>query len=94
MYKKISCIALITLLASCSSMPTESAKKDKEESDKHLGVKGIKEFETDPAVVLRETNKVKCQEARMDMVDAEAKGDVGEVRLVKARLQKYCVPDE
>ncbi|MEO9947024.1 MAG: hypothetical protein ABJH28_09345 [Paraglaciecola sp.] len=94
MYKKISCITLLILLTSCSSMTSESTNKDKDESDKHLGVNGMKEFETDPAVVLRETNKVKCQEARMDMVDAEAKGDVGEVRLVKARLQKYCVPDE
>ncbi|WP_133470191.1 hypothetical protein [Paraglaciecola marina] len=94
MYKKISCITLLILLTSCSTMTSESTKKDKDESDKHLGVNGMKEFETDPTVVLRETNKVKCQEARMDMVDAEAKGDVGEVRLVKARLQKYCVPDE
>ncbi|MEP0355954.1 MAG: hypothetical protein ABJH06_18485 [Paraglaciecola sp.] len=94
MYIKITCFTLLLLLTSCSTVTSDSVTKNKEDSDQQLGVNGIKEFEKDLTVVLRETNKVKCQAARMDMVDAEANGDVGEVRLVKTQLQKYCVPNE
>ncbi|MFT2090244.1 hypothetical protein [Paraglaciecola sp. 2405UD69-4] len=95
MYIKTTILAFVILFAGCAAHHEPShGKKAEKGSEDYLGENGIKEYETDPAVVLRRTNKVKCQEARMDMVDAESKRDEGEIRLVKARLQKYCIADE
>ena len=87
MYKTISLVTAVILLAGCSANMAEPNNKEPASEETFDQRKHQSEL-------VKQANKVKCQDARMDMVDAEAKGNVGEIQLVKARLQKFCVAED
>lgn len=91
--KTLVVMIFVTVLAACQSKVegpydgSPNGAKNSEQSE------GLSEYEKQQALT-KQANKIKCQDARMDMVDAEAQGDVNMIRLVKARLIRYCEPDE
>jgi hypothetical protein len=91
----IICTFSLTLLA-CSANQTLTNEKEKRPEDKgeYSGVEGAIQKQKDQAYLINQANKVKCQDARLDLVDAEAEGDINMIRRVKARLQKLCVIEE
>jgi len=94
---KIFIISAFTLtLAACSVYQAPPYEKNKRPDDKgqYSGVEGVVQKQKDEAYLANEANKFKCQDARLDLVDAEAEGDINMVRRVKVRLQKLCVIEE
>lgn len=90
----VSAISLTFVACGAHRAAPYDKNKSPEERENYAGVEGMKQYQKDQDALIKQANKIKCQDARMDFVDAEAKGDVGEVRLVKARLQKYCAEEE
>jgi hypothetical protein len=91
---KILIVSAFTLtLVACGAHQAPPYKKDKRPKDQseYSGVEGVVQKQKDQAYLANEANKFKCQDARLDLVDAEAGGDINMVRRVKARGQKLCV---
>ena len=91
---KILIVSAFTLiLAACSAHQSPLYEKDKRPQDpsEYSGVEGTIQKQKDQAYLSNQANKFKCQDARLDLVDAEAEGDMNIVRRVKARVQKLCV---
>jgi hypothetical protein len=82
----------LTLIA-CGSHQAPPYEKDKRPQDRgqYSGVEGVVQKQKDEAYLANEANKFKCQDARLDLVDAEGEGDINMIRRVKARVQKLCV---
>jgi hypothetical protein len=93
MNKIIIVSACTLILVACSAYQAPSYEKNKRPQDQaeYSGVKGVIQKQRDEAYLANEANKFKCQDARLDLVEAEAEGDINMVRRVKARLQKLCV---
>ena len=53
----------------------------------------MKQQQKDQATLTKEANKLKCQDARLDLVEAEGEGDINMIRQVKARVQRLCVTE-
>ena len=85
--------ALTFTLVACGSHQAPSYEKDKRPEDRgqYSGIGGLIQQQKDQAYLANEDNKFKCQDARLDLVDAEAEGDTNMIRRVKARVQKRCV---
>ena len=84
-----------TLIA-CGSHQAPPYEKDKrpQEPGQYSGVAGVIQKQKDEAYQANEANRFKCQDARLDLVDAEAEGDINMIRRVKVRVQKLCVIDQ
>ncbi|WP_158967517.1 hypothetical protein [Paraglaciecola sp. L3A3] len=39
---------------------------------------------------LNKMRKIKCQDAKLDLVEAEASKNIAQINLVTKRIQKYC----
>ena len=94
---KICIISVFTLtLAACGSHQAPSYEKDKRPEDRgeYTGVEGSIQKQKDQAYLTNQANKLKCQDSRLDLVDAEAEGDINMIRQVKARVQKNCVGEK
>ena len=90
-------LSVFTLtLVACGSHQAPPYEKEKrpEDREQYSGVEGSIQKQKDQAYLINQANKVKCQDARLDLVDAEAEGDINMIRRVKARLQKLCVIEE
>ena len=85
----------LTLIA-CSSHQAPPYEKDKrpQDRDQYSGIEGVIQKQKDEAYLANEANRFKCQDSRLDLVDAEAEGDINMVRRVKVRVQKLCVIDQ
>lgn len=95
--KKILIISAFTLtLVACGAHRAPPYEKEKRPEDRgqYSGVEGSIQKQKDQAYLTNQANKLKCQDARLDLVDAEAEGDINMVRRVKARLQKLCVVEK
>lgn len=95
--KKLLFVSVFTLtLVACGSHRAPPYEKDKRPEDRteYSGVEGSIQKQKDQAYMANQANKLKCQDARLDLVDAEAEGDINMVRQVKARVQKLCVGDK
>ena len=81
------------MLVACSAHRTASYENDESAQDRgqYSGVEGVIQKQKDQAYLTNQANKLKCQDARLDLVDAEATGDSHMIRRVKARVQKFCV---
>lgn len=87
-------ISVFTLTTvACSSHQAPPYEKDKRPEDRgqYTGVAGSIQKQKDQAYLTNQANKLKCQDSRLDLVDAEAEGDINMIRQVKARVQKNCV---
>jgi len=94
---KLLIVSAFTLtLAACSAHRAPPYEKDKrpEDRDQYSGVEGMKQYQKDQNSLIKQANQIKCQDTRMDFVDAEAAGDESLVRQVKVRLQKYCIEED
>jgi hypothetical protein len=92
--KKIFIVSAFTLtLVACGARQAPPYEKDKRPKDRgqYSGVEGVIQKQKDQAYLIKEANKFKCQDARLDLVDAQAQADTNIVRRVKARVQKLCV---
>jgi hypothetical protein len=85
-------VFVLTLVA-CGSHQAPPYEKDKRPEDRgqYTGVAGSIQKQKDQAYQTNQANKLKCQDSRLDLVDAEAEGDINMIRQVKARVQKNCV---
>ncbi|MBU3004409.1 hypothetical protein [Paraglaciecola arctica] len=95
--KKLLFVSVFTLtLVACGSHRAPPYEKDKRPEDRteYSGVEGSIQQQKDQAYLAIQANKLKCQDARLDLVDAEAEGDINMIRQVKARVQKLCVGDK
>lgn len=95
--KKLLFVSVFTLtLVACGSHRAPPYEKDKRPEDRteYSGVEGSIQKQKDQAYMANQANKLKCQDARLDLVDAEAEGDINMIRQVKARVQKLCVGDK
>ncbi len=94
---KIFIISAFTLtLVACGAHRAPPYEKEKRPEDRgqYSGVEGVIQKQKDQAYLANEANKFKCQDARLDLVDAEAEGDINMIRRVKARVQKLCVVEK
>jgi hypothetical protein len=92
--KKIIIVSIFTLtLVACGAHRAPPYEKDKRPEDRgqYSGVAGVVQKQKDQAYLANEANKFKCQDARLDLVDAEAEGDINMIRSVKVRVQKLCI---
>ena len=91
---RIFMVSVFTLtLVGCASHQAPAYEKDKRPEDRgqYTGVEGSIQKQKDRAYLTNQANKLKCQDSRLDLVDAEADGDINMIRQVKARVQKNCV---
>jgi hypothetical protein len=91
---KIFIVSVFTLtLVACGSHQAPPYEKDKRPEDRgqYTGIEGSIQKQKDQAYMANQANKLKCQDSRLDLVDAEAEGDINMIRQVKARVQKNCV---
>jgi hypothetical protein len=88
--------AFTLMLVACSAQQAPPYEKDKrpEVRGEYSGVEGSIQKQKDQAYMAKEANKFKCQDARLDLVDAEAEGDINMIRRVKVRVQKLCVGEK
>jgi predicted metal-dependent phosphoesterase TrpH len=87
-------VSVFTLtLVACGSHQAPPYEKDKRPEDRgdYSGVEGSIQKQKDQAYMANQANKLRCQDSRLDLVDAEAEGDINMIRQVKARVQKNCV---
>lgn len=94
---KIFIVSVITLaLIACGSHQAPPYEKDKRPEDRgqYSGVEGVIQKQKDQAYLSNQANKLKCQDSRLDLVDAEAEGDINMIRQVKARVQKNCIGEK
>jgi len=90
-------LSVFTLtLVACGSHQAPPYEKDKRPEDRgqYSGVEGSIQKQKDQAYKTNQANKLRCQDSRLDLVDAEAEGDVNLIRRVKARVQKDCVVEK
>jgi len=95
--KKIFIVSALTLtLAACGSHQAPPYEKEKrpEDREQYSGVEGSIQKQKDQAYMDNQANKLRCQDSRLDLVDAEAEGDINMIRQVKARVQKNCVVEK
>jgi hypothetical protein len=85
--------ALTLTLVACGSHQAPAYEKDKRPKDRgqYTGIEGVIQKQKDQAYLTNQANQLKCQDSRLDLVDAEAEGDINMIRRVKARVQKNCV---
>jgi predicted metal-dependent phosphoesterase TrpH len=91
---KIIILSIFTLtLVACGSYQAPAYEKEKRPEDRgqYTGVEGSIQKQKDQAYMANQANKLRCQDSRLDLVDAEAEGDINMIRQVKARVQKNCV---
>ena len=91
---KIFIVSAFTLiLIACSAQQASPYETDKRPKDReqYSGIEGVVQKQIDQAYMANEANKFKCQDARLDLVDAEAEGDINMIRRVKVRVQTLCV---
>ncbi|PKG93368.1 hypothetical protein [Paraglaciecola sp. MB-3u-78] len=91
---KIFIVSALTLtLVACGSHQAPAYETDKRPEDRgeYTGVAGVVQKQKDQAYMANQANKLRCQDSRLDLVDAEAEGDINMIRQVKARVQKNCV---
>jgi hypothetical protein len=91
---KIFIVSALTLtLVACGSHQAPAYEKEKrpEDREQYTGVEGVIQKQKDQAYLTQQANKLKCQDSQLDLVDAEAEGDVNMIRQVKSRVQKNCV---
>ncbi|MGS2719680.1 hypothetical protein [Paraglaciecola aestuariivivens] len=83
-------------LMACGAIMADPYDKDLAPSKPKVysGAEGQKKQQKDQTTLTKEANKLKCQDAKLDLVDAEAEGDVNRVRQVKARVHKLCTQDK
>lgn len=88
--------ALTLTLVACGSYQAPAYEKEKRVEDRgqYSGVEGVVQRQKDQAYLTNQANRLKCQDSRLDLVDAEAEGDVNMIRQVKARVQKNCVVEK
>ena len=94
---KILIISALTLgLIGCAAHQAPPYEKEQktEDKDQYSGVEGSIQKQKDKAYLTNQANKLKCQDARLDLVDAEAEGDINTIRQVKARVQRLCVVEK
>jgi predicted metal-dependent phosphoesterase TrpH len=94
---KIFIVSALTLtLVACGSYQAPPYEKEKRPEDRgeYSGVEGSIQKQKDQAYMANQANKLRCQDSRLDLVDAEAEGDVNTIRQVKARVQKNCVVEK
>tara|TARA_R110000751_G_scaffold73956_1_gene149671 strand:+ start:18184 stop:18459 length:276 start_codon:yes stop_codon:yes gene_type:complete len=87
-------VSVFTLtLVACSSHQAPPYDKDKrpEDREQYSGIEGVMQKQKDQIYLNNQARLAKCQDARLDLVDAEAEGDINMIRQVKARVQKNCV---
>jgi hypothetical protein len=92
--KTITVIALSLTIVACGARMAEPYDENKapEDRENYAGLKGMKQQQKDQNSLTKQANKIKCQDARLDLVDAEALGDINTIRQVKSLIQKLCVP--
>ncbi|GAC21465.1 hypothetical protein [Paraglaciecola arctica] len=91
---KIFIISALTLtLVACGSHRAPPYEKDKrpEDREQYSGIEGVIQQQKDQTYLNNQARMAKCQDSRLDLVDAEAEGDINMIRQVKARVQKNCV---
>lgn len=91
---KILLVSALTLtLVACGSHQAPPYEKEKrpEDREQYSGIEGSIQKQKDQAYKDNQANKLRCQDSRLDLVDAEAEGDINMIRQVKARVQKNCV---
>lgn len=94
---KIFIVGAFTLtLVACSAYQAPPYEKEKrpEDSGQYSGIEGSLQKQKDKAYQIKQANQLKCQDARLDLVDAEAEGDINMIRQVKARVQKTCMAEK
>ena len=94
---KILIISALTLIfVACSSHQSPLYEKEKRPEDlgQYSGVEGSIQKQKIQAYQSQQANKLRCQDSRLDLVDAEAGGDMNLIRQVKARVQKNCVAEK
>ncbi|WP_293747100.1 hypothetical protein [uncultured Paraglaciecola sp.] len=94
---KIFIISALTLtLVACGARQAPPYEKEKRPEDRgqYTGVAGVIQKQKDEAYMKNQANKLKCQDSKLDLVDAEAEGDINMIRQVKARVQKNCVVEK
>lgn len=87
----ISTFTLTLLACGAHRAPPYEKEKRPEDRGQYTGVAGSIQKQKDQAYLTNQANKLKCQDSRLDLVDAESEGDINMIRQVKARVQKYCV---
>ena len=94
---KVFIVSAFTLtLVACGSYQAPAYEKDKRPEDRgqYTGIEGVIQKQKDQNYLTNQANKLKCQDSRLDLVDAEAEGDINMIRRVKARVQKNCVVEK
>jgi predicted metal-dependent phosphoesterase TrpH len=88
--------ALTLSLVACGSHQAPAYEKEKRPEDRgqYSGIEGVIQKQKDQAYMANQANKLRCQDSRLDLVDAEAEGDINMIRQVKSRVQKDCVVEK
>jgi predicted metal-dependent phosphoesterase TrpH len=94
---KIFIISVLSLtIVACGSHQAPPYEKEKRPEDRgqYSGVEGSIQKLKEQAYLTNQANKLKCRDSKLDLVDAEAEGDINMIRQVKARVQKNCVAEK
>jgi hypothetical protein len=86
-------VGIALFFSACGVMQVPSYDKDKapEEGKSYSDAKQMAEQQKDQVALMKQANKLKCQDTRLDWVDAEASGDINRIQQVRSRIQKLCV---
>ena len=90
----VSAVAVTLIACGSHRAPPYEKEKRPEDRGQYSGIEGSIQKQKDQAYLANEANRFKCQDARLDLVDAEAEGDVNTIRRVKTRVQKLCVAEK
>lgn len=93
---KILIVMLVSItITACGARVADPYERDKAPADRgtYSGLEGMKQQKKDQDTLTKEANKLKCQDARLDLVEAEGEGDINMIRQVKARVQRLCVTE-
>ena len=90
----VSALALTLVACGSHQAPPYEREKRPKDSGQYSGVEGSIQKQKDQAYLTQQANKLKCQDSRLDLVDAEAERDMNMIRQVKARVQKNCVAEK
>lgn len=92
MKNTLAVISAIFILSACNATqaPPYDKSKAPAERENYSGLKGASQKIEDEAFAENKEKMQKCDEARFDLIDAQAKKDEPAVKQLQAQIRKLC----
>ncbi|MAD54684.1 hypothetical protein [Idiomarina sp. UBA3162] len=85
-------LALIASLSACESHQAEPYQKDRsvESRDEYNGLEGMEQYQKDEIERMKTDKSEACQQAQIDLAEAESEGDTKRIKRLKALVEDVC----